>query len=64
MVLNELQRPDPGSDDPRDDPFPNEPTPEDAVLPLPDAGDAGNAGDAGEGVERAGFGAEADGDGC
>ena len=54
MVLNELQRPDPDSDDPRDDPFPNEPTPEDAVLPLPDGGDGG------ERVERAGFGVETD----
>lgn len=53
MVLNDLTPPDPDSDDPRDDPFPNEPTPEDAVLPLP-----GEDGD--ERVERAGFGVEPD----
>lgn len=35
MVLNELERPDPASDDPRDDPFPNEPTPEEAEVPFP-----------------------------
>ncbi len=43
-----LRRPEPGSDDPRDEAFPNEPTPDQPVLPLPgeDPGD----------VERAGFG--------
>ena len=46
----ELVMPDPGSDDPRDDPFPNEPTPDVAVLPLSEDGDAR--------VERSGFGAD------
>lgn len=42
--------PDPASDDPRDDPFPNEPTPEEAELEI----------SRDEGVERAGFGEPAE----